>query len=208
MPSKNISIKKSDHFRKKFTKEYLEDLKNVIDEMEDNLIEKLDDFATILLKARDEKRSIFIIGNGGSASTASHFAGDLSKGTIVEGFPRFKAIALTDNIPNMLAWANDQGYEDIFVEQLKNLMEPNDIVIAISGSGNSINVVKAIEYANENGGITIALTGYDGGKLFKSAKENIHVPCFDMQRVEDIHLLVEHLLTSLIREEQKTKMVI
>jgi len=206
MSSKQVSIKKSDQFRKKFTKEYLEDLRNVIDEMEENLVEKLDDFATLLLKARDNKRSIFIIGNGGSASTASHFVGDLSKGTIVEGFPRFKAIALTDNIPNMLAWANDQGYEDIFVEQLKNLMEPNDVVIAISGSGNSANVIKAIDYANENGAITIALTGHDGGKLLKSAKENIHVPCYDMQRVEDIHLLVEHLLTSLIREEQKTKM--
>ena len=150
---------------------------------------------------------LLIFGNGGSAATASHFAGDLSKGTIVEGFPRFKAIALTDNIPNMLAWANDRGYENIFVEQLKNLMEPNDVVIAISGSGNSTNVIKAIDYANDNGATTIALTGHDGGKLLKSAKENIHVPCYDMQRVEDIHLLVEHLLTSLIREEQKTKMM-
>lgn len=173
--------------------------------MEEDLVSKMDKLATILLTAREKRSTIFIMGNGGSASTASHFVGDLSKGTIVEGFGRFKAISLTDNIPNMLAWANDSSYDDIFVEQLKNLMEPGDIVIGISGSGNSMNVIKAIEYANENGGITIGLSGYDGGRLLKSAQENIHVPSSYMQRVEDIHLLIEHLLTSLIREEQKFK---
>jgi D-sedoheptulose 7-phosphate isomerase len=143
------------------------------------------------------------MGNGGSGSTASHFVGDLSKGTIVEGFPRFKAVALTDNIPNMLAWGNDSSYDDIFIEQLKNLMNPGDVVIGISGSGNSENVIRAIEYANSKGGITIGLSGYsESNKLMNTAKINIHVPSTYMQRVEDIHLFLEHLITSLIREEQ------
>ena len=189
-------------FSKKFTKEYLEDIKRLLDSMEEDLINKIDELASILRKARENKNTIFIMGNGGSAVTASHFAGDLSKGTIVEGFPRFKAVALTDNIPNMLAWANDAGYEEIFIEQLKNLMEPGDIVIGISVSGNSMNVIKAIEYANENGGLTIGLSGCDGGRLLECAQKNINVPCSYMPKVEDIHLLIEHLLTSLIREEQ------
>ena len=192
-------------FRKKFTKEYLEEIKKILDSMEEDLINKIDKLASVLRKARENKKTIFIMGNGGSASTASHFVGDLSKGTIIEGFPRFKAVALTDNIPNMLAWANDVGYEEIFVEQLKNLMEPGDVVIGISVSGNSMNVIKAIEYANRNGGLTIGLSGCDGGRLLKSAQGNIHVPSFYTQKVEDIHLLIEHLLTSLIREEEQNE---
>jgi len=190
-------------FRKNFIQEYLEDIKRILGSVEEDLINRMDKLASILIKARENRNTIFIMGNGGSASTASHFVGDLSKGTIVDGFPRFKAVALTDNIPNMLAWANDEGYEQIFVEQLKNLMEPGDVVIGISVSGNSMNVIKAIEYANRNGGFTIGLSGGDGGKLAKCAQENIHVPSSYMQKVEDIHLLIEHILTSLIREEQK-----
>jgi len=192
-----------DDFREKFIKEYIEGIKNILNDMGEDLTAKIDKLAGILMAVRDNRNTIFIMGNGGSASTASHFVSDLSKGAIVDGFPRFKAIALTDNVPNMLAWANDKSYEDIFVEQLKNLMEPGDIVIGISGSGNSNNVVKAIEYANKNGAITIGFSGFDGGKLSKSAKESIHVPSFYMQKIEDIHSLIEHLLTSLIREESK-----
>ena len=192
-------------FRKRFTQEYLTEIKKILDSLEADLINKIDKLASILSKARENKNTIFIMGNGGSATTASHFVGDLSKGTIVEGLPRFKAVALTDNAPNILAWANDVGYEEIFVEQLKNLMEPGDVVIGISVSGNSMNVVKAIEYANRNGGLTIGLSGCSGGKLLKCAQENIHVPCSYMQRVEDIHLLIEHLLTSLLREEEQNK---
>ncbi|MFC1941142.1 SIS domain-containing protein [Chloroflexota bacterium] len=190
-------------FRKKFTKEYLEGTKKILDSMAEDLITQIDKLASILIEARENKNTIFIMGNGGSALTASHFAGDLSKGTIVEGFPRFKAVALTESIPKMLAWANDVGYEEIFIEQLRNLIEPGDVVIGISGSGNSPNIIKAIEYTNRNGGLTIGLCGCDGGKLLKCAQENIHVPCSYMQRVEDIHLLIEHLVTSLIREEQE-----
>lgn len=190
---------------KSFTKEYLAEIKRILDSIEEDLVSKADKLASILMKARENKKTIFAMGNGGSAATASHFAEDLAKCTIVEGLPRFKAIALTDSIPSMLAWANDVSYEEIFVEQLKNLMESGDVVIGISGSGNSMNVIKAIEYANRNDGLTIGLSGYDGGKLLKCAQENIHVPSFHMQRVEDIHLLILHLLTCLLREEGNSR---
>jgi D-sedoheptulose 7-phosphate isomerase len=188
-------------FRKEFVKEYLTELKRMMEAAEADLIRKTDKFASILVEARENKKTIFLMGNGGSSSTASHVAQDLAKCTITEGLPRFKVMALTDSIPVMLAWANDASYEDIFIEQLKSLMEPGDIVVGISGSGNSMNVIKAIEYANEKGGLTIGLSGYDGGKLLKCAQENIHVASFHMQRVEDMHLLVWHLLICLLREE-------
>ncbi|MHA2246032.1 MAG: D-sedoheptulose-7-phosphate isomerase [Candidatus Hodarchaeales archaeon] len=192
------------NFREQYTKNYLLEVSNLLNQMEDEFIIKMNRLTEILFKAREKKNTIFFMGNGGSAATASHFVGDLSKGTIVDGFPRFKTIALTDNIPNMLAWGNDSGYEDIFIEQLKNLMEPGDVVIGISGSGNSKNVIKALNYANENRGISIGILGYDGGEMIKIVHESIHVPSFNMQQVEDIHVLVSHLLTSMIREEQKT----
>lgn len=191
------------NFREQYTKNYLQEVTNLLNQMEEEFIVKMDKFAKILYEAREKRKIIFFMGNGGSAATASHFVGDLSKGTIVDGFPRFKTIALTDNVPNMLAWGNDSSYEDIFIEQLKNLMEPGDVVVGISGSGNSKNVIKAIDYANDNGGISIGILGYDGGKLVKSVHHSIHVPSFNMQQVEDIHVLVSHLLTSMIREEQK-----
>ena len=147
-------------FRAEFTADYITRIKRILDDMlNSGLAEKVNEVMETLMKARAENKTVFIMGNGGSASTASHFVGDLSKGTIVEGFPRFKAIALTDNIPNMLAWGNDSSYEDIFVEQLKNLMGPGDVVIGISGSGNSGNVIKAIEYANNNEAVTIGFSG-------------------------------------------------
>ena len=196
------------NFRTQFVKEYLSKVIQLLTEMEEDAISKIDILATELLKARENRKTIFIMGNGGSASTASHFAGDISKGTIVEGFPRFKAIALTNNIPNMLAWANDNGYEYIFVEQLKNLMEQGDVVIGISGSGNSENIIRAIEYANEHNAVTIGFSGFsENNKLMNTAKINIHVPSSYMQRVEDIHLLLQHLLTSLIREKMKHEII-
>ena len=190
-------------FRKHYTTTYLEEVTDLLNQMQEEFVVKMNKFVKILYEARNNKKTVFFMGNGGSAATASHFVGDLSKGTIVEGYPRFKTISLTDNVPNMLAWGNDSSYEDIFVEQLKNLMEYGDVVVGISGSGNSKNVVKAIEYANANGGVTFGILGYDGGKLLEIVQESIHVPSFNMQQVEDIHVIVSHLLTSMIREEQK-----
>ena len=190
-------------FSQSYTREYLADVKKLLDTIEQALADELDKLVSLLSEARKNKNTVFLMGNGGSATTASHIAQDLGKCTIKDGAPRFRVISLTDSIPSMLAWANDASYEDIFIEQLKNLMQPGDIVIGISGSGNSKNVIKAIEYANKNGALTLGITGYDGGRLMKNAKENIHIPSFNMQRVEDIQLIVLHLLISLVRDVEQ-----
>ncbi|MCK4926792.1 SIS domain-containing protein, partial [Candidatus Aerophobetes bacterium] len=145
-----------------FIKGYLTELSSTLDELPLHQIERIKD---ILLKAYRDGKRIFIMGNGGSATASSHFACDLAKG-ITMGSPhmkdRFKVIALTDNVPLLTAWANDTGYENIFVEQLRNLLEEGDVVIAISASGNSKNVLRAVEYANSKAAITIGLTGFEG----------------------------------------------
>jgi D-sedoheptulose 7-phosphate isomerase len=193
-------------FRTEFVTDYISRIKRILDDMNNSdLAEKINEIVKVLLTARENNKTIYIMGNGGSASTASHFVGDLSKGTIVEDYPRFRVVALTDNIPNMLAWGNDSSYDDIFIEQLKNLQNPGDVVIGISGSGNSENVLKAIEYANSHGAVTIGWSGFSGGKLKDMAQISLVVPSNYMQRIEDIHLLLEHLATSLIREEQMAK---
>lgn len=190
-------------YRNNYTRRYLKKVIQVLELSADDLVYKVDKIASILITARDNNKAIFIMGNGGSAMTASHFVSDLSKGTIAEGSKRFRAIGLVDNVANVLAWANDVGYEEIFTEQLKNLMNRGDVVIGISGSGESMNVIKAIKYANEQDGITVGLCGFGGGKLSRIAKESIIVPCNNMQRIEDAHLIIEHLLTSLIKAEQE-----
>lgn len=188
-------------FRKAFLDRYLTEIRECLNKMEPDLEKQLSQMVEMFLEARRNKKTIFIMGNGGSGSTASHFACDLAKGTIASGLTRFRAIALTDNMPQILAWANDTSYENIFVEQLRNLMEEGDIVLGISVSGESLNVIKALEYANEHGAKTIAWTGFGGGKLKDIAKMTIIVPSKSMQCCEDIHLILEHLLTSMIREE-------
>ncbi len=188
-------------FRKKFTKEYLQRTKGLIDVIEESLAEKISGIVPLFLEAREKKKTIFVMGNGGSAATASHFVNDLSKLTISEGRPRFKVIGLTDNIPTLMAWANDTNYHNIFVEQIKNLIEPGDIVVGISGSGNSMNVINGINYANDHGAITIGFIGFDGGKLIKCAHHHIHIPISEMEKIEDMHLLIQHLLSTLIKIE-------
>ena len=142
-------------------------------------------------------RFVFVIGNGGSGSNASHFCEDLGKGTLRrEDFDndkkRLKVLSLTDNTPYILAWGNDEGFDRVFVEQLKNLASPGDLLIAISGSGNSANVLRAVEWANNHGLKTFGCTGFSGGKLQKLAQENLHVPLDDMGMVESIHLAAFH----------------
>ncbi len=194
-----------DDFRKNFIDEYLADIIRILEELRANNADFFDSMATIFKDARADNRKIFFCGNGGSASTASHFTSDLAKGTIVEGTPRFKALSLADNIPQMLAWGNDSCYEDIFVEQLKNLFEPGDVVVGISGSGNSENVLRAIQYAAENDGITIGITGFDGGKIKDMVDLCLIVPVHNMQKTEDIHMLVDHLTTLMIKEEEMAR---
>lgn len=138
--------------------------------------------------------AIIVCGNGGSAASASHFACDLAKWTITPGRRRVRALALTDNIPVMLAWSNDTTYERVFVEQLINLYRPGDTLVAISGSGNSPNVLRAVEWANQQGATTIGMSGFDGGKLAQLAQVALVVPNHLMPMVEDVHMAVCHAL--------------
>jgi len=161
----------------------------------------IEEIYNVLKKARNNKNKIYIMGNGGSSSTASHFTSDLLKTSLMKDKNRFKAASLSDNIPVLLAWANDTSYDNIFSGQLENFLEKDDIVIGISGSGNSKNVLKAIEFANKNGAITISLTGKGGGKLSELTKINLTIPSDDMLTIETIHLLICHLLTTLIRND-------
>lgn len=163
-------------------------------------VEEIAQVIEFLEEARLNGNRVFLFGNGGSAATASHFASDLSKGTICKGKPRIKAFALTDNVALISAWANDAAYDDIFAEQLENLVEPEDVVIGISGSGNSSNVLNGIELARAKGSKTIGFTGFDGGKLKFLVDIAVVVPNYDMKQVEDIHLLIEHIITTCIRE--------
>lgn len=154
----------------------------------------VDRVATLLVRAYEHERSIFLFGNGGSAALASHFACDLGKGTVNGSKKRFRVMALTDNVPLMTAWANDSKYEDIFAEQLANFARPGDLAFAISGSGNSPNVLNALTAANELGSTTIGLTGFAGGKMRAMCDACIVVPCDNMQIIEDLHLCVAHSL--------------
>jgi D-sedoheptulose 7-phosphate isomerase len=153
-----------------------------------------------ILEAYDSGHMIFLFGNGGSASLASHFACDLGKGTVNGNGKRFRALALTDNIPLMTAWANDAQYEDIFAQQLTNFVGPGDIAFAISGSGNSPNVLRALKVAREAGAITLGITGFQGGKMRELCDQCMIVPCDNMQIIEDLHLCTTHALFTVIRQ--------
>jgi D-sedoheptulose 7-phosphate isomerase len=163
--------------------------------------ETIDQITSVLLRARDRGHTIYLFGNGGSAALASHFACDLGKGTANGSGKRFRVLALTDNVPLMTAWANDSAYEDIFAEQLANFIQPNDVAFAISGSGNSPNVLRALGLAREAGGITVGLTGYQGGRMKDLCDFCMIVPSDNMQIIEDLHLCVSHALFSSIRRK-------
>jgi D-sedoheptulose 7-phosphate isomerase len=153
-----------------------------------------------LHQARQDRRKIFIMGNGGSASTASHFVCDLAKNTRAPGWPDFRVLGLADNMAILSAYGNDEGYQNVFARQLASLVEAEDIVIAISTSGNSPNVVEAMHVANEAGARTIAFTGFEGGLLASLVGLNVHVPSDIIEQVEDIHLILEHLICSTLRD--------
>jgi D-sedoheptulose 7-phosphate isomerase len=155
---------------------------------------------SVLAYARFNNKQVIIMGNGGSAATASHFACDLGKGTLVPGLPRFRVLALTDNMPIFSALANDFGYDCVFSEQLKSLVQPGDVVIGISGSGNSPNVLNAIQAAREARALTIGFVGFDGGKLKELVDVHVHVAEHCMERVEDVHLILEHLICTCLRQ--------
>ena len=183
--------------------DYLEDQINCISDIKQNSIQVIKKISEVLIAVRDNGHRVYIAGNGGSASTATHFTSDLLKTSLVENTNRFKAFSLSDNVPVVLAWANDSSFDNIFASQLENLIEKDDVLIAISGSGNSINVIKAVEYANSVGAKTISLTGKGGGKLSVLSKINLIIPSNDMLAIETMHLLICHLLTTIMRSSGK-----
>ena len=161
-------------------------------------LSQVEGLADDIFRCYETGRFVFLIGNGGSGSNASHFCEDLGKSTLrredftKEGVKRLKVLSLTDNTPYILAWGNDEGFDRVFVEQLKNFASPGDVLIAISGSGNSPNILRAVEWANAHGVTTWGITGYSGGKLKTLGNKNLHVPLDDMGMVESIHLVAFH----------------
>jgi D-sedoheptulose 7-phosphate isomerase len=159
----------------------------------------INQIAATILRAYHSGSTIYLFGNGGSAALASHFACDLGKGTVNGHGKRFHVLALTDNVPLMTAWANDSKYDDIFAEQLSNFVRRDDIAFAISGSGNSANVLRALEVAKEAGAVTVGLTGFHGGKMKDLCDVCMIVPSDNMQIIEDLHLCAAHALFTTIR---------
>ena len=171
--------------------DYINDLKTVLDQLsrQDLLV-----IIETLAKARQEGRTIYICGNGGSASTANHMVCDLSKNTRTEGANRLKVIGL-DSIASITAYANDEGYDRIFAEPILSLVQPGDVLLAISGSGNSPNVLRGVEAARQIGATTIGLTGYQGGQLKGMVDICLVVPYNSLEQIEDVHLIINHILT-------------
>jgi D-sedoheptulose 7-phosphate isomerase len=176
---------------------YFERLSQVVESLP---FETIDEVVDVLMRAYYNEGTIFLFGNGGSAALASHFACDLGKGT-VDGLPkRFRVLALTDNVPLMTAWANDSKYEDIFAEQMSNFIHPRDVAFAISGSGNSPNVLAALRTAREAGAFTVGLTGFAGGQMRSLCDVCVIIPSDNMQIIEDLHVCVAHSLFTAIRQ--------
>jgi D-sedoheptulose 7-phosphate isomerase len=172
---------------------YLDRVREEINRLNHEEIEK---FADLVYERYQNGRFVFIVGNGGSGANASHLCEDLGKSTVkdFESQKRLKVMSLTDNTPYILAWANDTSYDRVFVEQLKNFASEGDLLIAISGSGNSPNILRAVEWANANGMTTLGVTGFSGGKLKEIAHHGLHCPIDDMGIVESLHLVAFHYI--------------
>jgi D-sedoheptulose 7-phosphate isomerase len=171
---------------------YLTEVQETIDQMDQEPIERV---IQTLHDARLNYQQVFVLGNGGSAATASHFVCDLAKNTRLPGCPDLRAIGLADNMAILSAYANDEGYENVFAQQLKNLVRADDVVIAISTSGNSPNVLNAVEMANQLGATTIGFTGRDGGQLGPIVRIEVRVPNQHADQIEDVHLMLAHLIS-------------
>jgi D-sedoheptulose 7-phosphate isomerase len=186
-------------------KKYVDELHETLDKLPLELIEEV---IALLKDSRMQNRQVFVMGNGGSASTASHFAADLGKNTRCENTPDFRVMCLSDNVAALSAYSNDEGYENSFTGQLASHIRPNDVVIGISTSGNSANVLKAIELANRTGARTVGLTGFDGGKLGKLVEFHLHVPSSCIEQIEDIHLILEHMIVKSIKDTTEVPKVV
>ncbi|MCI0351030.1 MAG: SIS domain-containing protein, partial [Acidobacteriales bacterium] len=180
---------------------YFASVQRVLDDVP---FDAVDQVVKVLADANREGRTVFICGNGGSAATATHFACDLTKRPTIPGVSRFRAIALTDNLSLMTAISNDISYDAVFSEQLLPLVREGDVVIGISGSGNSQNVLNAMQVAMEAGALTIGFCGYDGGKLKQMVDLPVHIPCNVMAMVEDVHLMLEHAICERLLASNRT----
>jgi len=187
-----------------FAQDYLTGLKTVIDRLP---LEMLDGAVRLIEETYAAGKQIFVIGNGGSAATASHMMNDLNKGTLGHKgdapWKRFRVIALTDNVSLMTAWANDTDYNHVFSEPLKNLANRGDLLVAISASGNSPNIIAAVEAAKQLGVKTVGITGFTGGKLAKMAEVAFVVPSNEYGPVEDVHMILDHIITSYLYAKLK-----
>ena len=172
-------------------KDYLDRLCREVQALD---LAQLENLSEVIERAYQDGRFVFIIGNGGSGSTASHVSEDLAKATLrdFEGQRRLRVLSLTDNTAGIMAWGNDEGYDRIFIEQLKNLASPGDVLLAISGSGNSPNILRAVEWAESHGLVTVGITGFGGGQLKQINRHNVHAGVDDMGMVESLHLAAFH----------------
>lgn len=184
---------------------YLLELQRTLDRLPVELVE-----ATVeqIHRVRINHKQVFVMGNGGSAATASHFACDLGKNTVSASLPRLRVQALNDNMAFFSACANDYGYETVFAEQLANFIQPDDVVLAISASGNSANILKAIQLARACGAFTIGWSGYQGGKLAKLVDLPVVIPSDSIEQIEDIHLMLAHMVTIALRNVSQNGFVL
>lgn len=188
--------------KRDFATRYLSYLSDLIKDIDVGVVEQIID---ALVKAGERGKAIYFIGNGGSAATASHFANDISIGTRSPGAKPFKAISLADNLAVVTALANDEGYANVFVRQLDGVLQPNDVVVAFSVSGNSPNVLETLRYAKKHGAITIGCTGFDGGEMQRIVDINLHIPTHrgEYGPAEDIFTILGHLIYSYLRLERR-----
>lgn len=187
-------------FRKEITA-YLEDERRVLQSLD---VDAISEMMNLFLQVREAGGTIYTLGNGGSSATASHFVCDYAKGATEQlGGKPFHVSCLSDNTPVLTAIANDICYEDVFVFQLRGRLRREDALLAISGSGNSENVLRAVDYAREMGVPVIGMTGYDGGRLREKADVRIHVPVCDMQLTEDVHMMLDHLMLRVFRRSMQ-----
>ncbi len=176
---------------------YLDSVSGLVMKVPPEEIQRVTD---IIVDAWENDRMVFVFGNGGGSATSGHFVCDLAKGTAMPGRKRLRALSLAENVPLLTAWANDTDYTNTFGEQLCNLLRPGDVVLGLSGSGMSPNVINALRLANEAGATTVLFSGFDGGEAAKVAKESIVVPSVDMQQIEDVHLILAHIVFRCVRD--------
>lgn len=177
--------------------EYIEAEKRVLDSLD---VQSIDEAMQLIQTAYNNEKSIYIFGNGGSSSTASHYQNDFNKGLSEKLERKFRFVCLNNDLPTIMAIANDIAFDEVFRYQLKGHIQPGDLVIAISGSGNSANIMKAVAYAKQQGNKVIGLCGYSGGKLKEMSDVAVHVNIDNMQLTEDIHMMLDHLMMSVFQK--------